>query len=64
MVKTLWVQAIELVGPDVSAVYFQLCKERGIKPHPTELVGSYVGFTVEVDADGVATIKHRFDIDN
>lgn len=64
MVKTLWVQAIELVGSEAAEVYFLLCAERGIKPSPVELVGSYTGFTVEIDADGVATIKHRFDIDN
>ncbi|EKU98104.1 hypothetical protein Lepto7375DRAFT_7365 [Leptolyngbya sp. PCC 7375] len=62
MVKTLWVQAIQLVGSDVAKAYFELCAQRGVKPDPVELVGSYTGFAVEVDANGVATVKHQFDI--
>lgn len=61
MVKTLWVKAIELMGPEVSQAYFERCAALGIKPHPVELVGSYTGFTVEIGAEGLATVKHQFD---
>lgn len=46
---------------DIVRVYHELCAQEGVEPDPTDLIGAYRGFTVEVDADGVATIQHRFE---
>ena len=61
MTKTPLAIAITKLGPEAASAYFALCAERGVRPDPEEMLGSH-WVVILVDADGVATVEHRFDI--
>lgn len=49
------------LAQDIVRVYHELCAGLGVEPDPTDMIGAYRGFTVEVDVNGLATVKHHFE---
>ena len=60
--KTAWAIALENLGGPALRAYFQLCLEKRLEATPEDAVASYQGTVIEVDADGVATERHLFDL--
>lgn len=61
MTKTPLAVAITKLGPEAASAYFALCAERGVRPDPAEMIASH-WVVIVVDANGVASVEHRFDI--
>ena len=60
--KTAWAIALENLGGPALNVYFLLCLEKGREATPDDAVASYQGTVIEVDANGVGTVRHLFDL--
>ena len=60
--KTAWAIALDVLGGPALRAYFKICLEKGLEATPEDAVTSYRGFKIEVDADGIATEKHHFDL--